>query len=127
MEAEGILIVEDERIIALDLRGKVTRLGYTVAGMAHTGADAVRMAEERRPDLVLMDIILDGGMDGIEAAQRIREGRDIPVVFVSACNDLATKERACLAGCASFVSKPVDSRELAARIREALGGRLGCR
>ena len=122
MENAGILIVEDERIIALDLRSKLGKLGYSVIGLAHTGAEAVRLAAELCPALVLMDIILDGGFDGIEAARRIRQQREVPVGFVSACNDASTKERAGRTGCRAFVSKPVDSRELAQRIREALSG-----
>ncbi|MBI4805667.1 MAG: response regulator [Desulfovibrio sp.] len=121
MESQaGILIVEDERIIALDLRSKVVKLGYTVLGLAHTGTEAVRLAGELQPDLVLMDIVLDGNLDGIEAARRIRNGCQVPVVFVSACNDPATKERAGQLGCSLFVSKPVDSHDLAERLREAL-------
>ncbi|MFP5223047.1 MAG: response regulator [Acidobacteriota bacterium] len=120
MNKACILIVEDERIIALDLRSKVSRLGYVVVGMAHTGQEAVRLAAELSPDLVLMDIILDGGMDGIEAATQILKARTVPVVFVSACNDLGTRERAELLGSAGFVSKPVDSRELAERLNDAL-------
>jgi len=127
MESSGILIVEDERIIALDLRSKLGRLGYKVTGLAHSGAEAVKLALELRPDLVLMDIILDNGFDGIEAARRIREQMDVPIVFVSACNDIPTKERARQLGCSSFVSKPVDSRDLAERIREALSGVGACR
>jgi len=89
--------------------------------MAHTGQEAIRLAAELKPDLVLMDIILDGGMDGIDAATQILQNRSIPVVFVSACNDHGTRERASHLGCAGFVSKPVDSRELAARLNDALG------
>jgi DNA-binding response OmpR family regulator len=123
MEPATVLIVEDERIIALDLRAKVARLGHKVVGMAHTGADAVRLAGELKPGVVLMDIILAGDMDGIEAARRIRMERDVPVIFVSACNDSATKERACGTGFAGFVSKPVDPAELSARIEAALAKR----
>ena len=126
MEAAGILVVEDERIIALDLRSKLVRLGYRVLGMAHTGGDAVRMAGELTPDIVLMDIILDGDMDGIEAARQIRLDRPVPVVFVSACNDSSTMDRAVLLGCGGFVSTPVDSRELASCIEKALAGAQGC-
>jgi len=126
MEPAGILIVEDERIIALDLRSKLVRLGYKVSGVAHSGPDAVRLARELLPDVVLMDIILDGGMDGIEAAGLILSERIVPVIFVSACNDLSTKERATELGCSGFISKPVDSRELAAMILDALGGPRGC-
>lgn len=120
MKNAGILIVEDERIIALDLRSKIVKLGYTVLALAHSGRDAVRLAGELQPDLVLMDIVLDGKLDGIEAARCIRSDRRVPVVFVSACNDPATKERAELIGCPLFVSKPVDSKDLAGRLREAL-------
>jgi len=116
----GILIVEDERIIALDLKGKIGRLGYKVAGLAHTGAEAVKLALKTRPELVLMDIILDGGMDGIQAVETIRKSMEVPVVFVSACNDMATKSRVLAVGCQGFVSKPVDARELAESIRNAL-------
>lgn len=126
METAGVLVVEDERIIALDLRSKLTRLGYRVLGTAHTGRDAVRLASELKPDIVLMDIILDGDMDGVEAARRILEHRLVPVVFVSACNDTSTKERAARLGCEGFVSKPVDSRELASSIAKALAGAQGC-
>ncbi|GFK93536.1 putative transcriptional regulatory protein pdtaR [Fundidesulfovibrio magnetotacticus] len=120
MGGSGILIVEDERIIALDLSNKVKRLGYTLLGVAHSGPDAVRMAEELAPDLVLMDIMLDGSFDGIEAARRIRLGRQVPVVFVSACNDQPTLERARAINCRRFVSKPVDPADLDAKIRESL-------
>lgn len=126
MENADILIVEDERIIALDLRVKLVKLGYSVIGMAHSGGEAVRLACESAPDLVLMDIILDKGIDGIEAARLIRERMDVPVVFVSACNDPSTKERADLVGCRGFLSKPVDLGELAECIRVALAGCRQC-
>ena len=126
MSQACILIVEDERIIALDLRGKVQRMGHCVAGMAHSGPDAVRMARELNPDLVLMDIILGGEMDGVEAARHIRQERDVPVLFVSACNDPATKERANDIGSRGFVSKPVDAKELSQRIQAALNGSGPC-
>jgi CheY-like chemotaxis protein len=122
MDTKGILIVEDERIIALDLRYKLARLGYEVAGLAHSGAEAVRMARDARPALVLMDIVLDDDMDGVEAARRIRLERDVPLLFVSACNDSPTRERALQIGCTRFVSKPVDPQELSKCIYEALNG-----
>jgi len=114
----GVLIVEDERIIALDLANKVKRLGHQLLGVAHSGPEAVRMAGELSPDLVLMDIMLDGSFDGIEAARRIREERAVPVVFVSACNDQATMERVQTLKCRHFVSKPVDPKDLDNKLRE---------
>ncbi len=120
MSSGTLLVVEDERIIALDLRSKLVRLGYTVLGMAHTGEEAVRMVDDLKPDMVLMDVILDGGMDGVDALCRIRERHAMPVLFVSACNDATTRDRAMKAGCVGFLSKPVDMHELAERLSAAL-------
>jgi YesN/AraC family two-component response regulator len=71
MTQARILIVEDERIVATDLRQRLTSVGYTVVGMAATGDEAIRMVEETSPDLVLMDITLKGDMDGVQAASAI--------------------------------------------------------
>ena len=120
MKKQIILIVEDERIIALDLRQKLRRLGYDVPGVAHNGTDALSMAVELNPDLVLMDIVLEGDMDGIETARRMREHNDMPVIFVSACNDTSTRNRALEAGLCGFISKPVEAGELRACIESFL-------
>ncbi|RZB30779.1 MAG: hypothetical protein SRB1_03059 [Desulfobacteraceae bacterium Eth-SRB1] len=79
-----ILIVEDERIIALEMRHKLESMGYDISAIISSGEDAVKKAESLRPDLVLMDIILQGEMDGVEAAGQIRTRFDIPVVYVTA-------------------------------------------
>lgn len=79
-----ILIVEDEVMIAEDLKYKLERLRHTVVGQATTGEDAVSNVEELQPELVLMDIRLRGRMSGLEAAQRIRQLHSVPVVFVTA-------------------------------------------
>ena len=89
-----VLVVEDEAIVARDLQMRLRDLGYLVPAIAHTGNDAVRLAEEVVPDLVLMDINLDGKVDGIEAAAIIRQQRDIPVVYLTAYTDKETVERA---------------------------------
>lgn len=120
MPAAGVLVVEDERIIALDLCGKLKRLGYEVRGVAHTGEDALRLASECRPDLILLDIILNDGMDGIEVLNAIRRNSDVPAIFVSACADPPTRERAGRAACSGFVPKPVDLAVLAERMESAL-------
>jgi CheY-like chemotaxis protein len=88
-----VLIVEDEAIIALDLKYRLRRLGYEVIACADTGEDAVRYACEQQPDLVLMDIQLKGSINGIQAACQIRDCVDIPVIFTTAQSDLATKEQ----------------------------------
>lgn len=84
MAHNRILVVEDEAIIAADLRSKLQRLGYIVCSVAFSGEDAIRGAEETTPDLVLMDVRLQGKMTGFEAASRIRKRRDIPVVYITA-------------------------------------------
>ena len=85
-----ILIVEDERIIAAELQRRLTRLGYAVVAMAGSGAEAIERARELRPDLVLADIGLPGGMTGLEAAAHIWEECKIPVVYVTAYADEQT-------------------------------------
>lgn len=79
-----ILVVEDEKIIQLDLRYQLEQLGYAVAGVAATGEEAIAKAAELEPDLVLMDVRLKGSMDGIEAAKRIRATRQVPVIYLTA-------------------------------------------
>ncbi len=79
-----ILIVEDELLIAEDLKGKLRRLGHTVVGQAMTGEVAVQKVREVQPEVVLMDVRLQGEMNSLEAAQRIHEAHSVPVVFVTA-------------------------------------------
>jgi two-component system, cell cycle sensor histidine kinase and response regulator CckA len=79
-----ILIVEDESIVQLDLQRRLERIGHSVVGMALKGEEAIAKAVELKPDLVLMDIRLDGSMDGIEAARRIRAQQGTPVIYVTA-------------------------------------------
>jgi len=87
-----ILVVDDEAIITMQLEERMSVMGYTVAGMAASGEDAVDKARRTRPDLVLMDIVMPGKMNGIEAAKIIRTELDIPVVFVTAYADDASKQ-----------------------------------
>ncbi len=113
-----ILIVEDEAIIAADIAGKLGRLGYEIAGTAMRGPEAVALAHEHRPDVVLMDIHLIGPMDGIEVAERIREC-DLPVIYLTAHSDVATLERAKLSGPFGYILKPFDERDLQTQIEMA--------
>src|SRR4051812_9141649 len=85
-----ILIVEDEAIVALELQARLTRLGYNAVRSAATAEEALRWMEERRPDLVLMDIVLAGNMTGIEAAKLVAARFQVPVVYLSAHTDPAT-------------------------------------
>ena len=120
MSRSRILIVEDERIVANDLRGRLDRIGYDVVGMACTGADAIALAREHTPDLVLMDITLKGPMDGVEAAETIGRTSDVPVVFMTAHSDDVTLQRAKLIGPFGYILKPLEERELHTTIEMAL-------
>lgn len=107
-----ILVVEDERLIARDIAMQLRILGYEPLGPTDTGEQAIEMAGEHRPALVLMDVHLGSAMDGIEAAQAIRTQFDVPTVFLSAFSDDATSARAQLAKPAGYLSKPFEEYEL---------------
>ncbi len=120
MNKSKILIVEDEAIVAEDLASKLQRLGYAVAGIAADGEKAVRMARDFCPNLVLMDIRLEGKMDGIEAARDIQCRQDVPIVYLTAHSDTATLNRAKLTGPFGYILKPFEERELVTQIELAL-------
>lgn len=115
-----ILIVEDERITAEDLRDILTDLGYTVLAAVSSGADAIARAEQDRPDLALMDIRIKGDMDGTETARVLRERFNVPLVYLTAHADTATLARAKLAEPMGYITKPFQEAELQASIEIAL-------
>lgn len=115
-----ILIVEDERITAEDLRDILTELGYTITASVSSGAEAIAKADETRPDLALMDIRIKGDMDGTETARVLRERFNIPVVYLTAHADSATLSRAKLAEPLGYITKPFQEAELHASIEIAL-------
>src|SRR5881392_1039100 len=120
MSNARIMIVEDEAIVALDLQYKLKTLGYAVSGVASSGEEAVRKVPQTGPDLVLMDIKLKGDMDGIDAAQRIRDEFNIPVVYLTAYSDENTLQRAKVTEPAGYLLKPFKDREVYATIEMAL-------
>jgi PAS domain S-box-containing protein len=120
MNQTRILVVEDEAVVALDIRSRLNKLGYAVPGIADSGEEAIRLAEETRPDLVLMDIRLKGEMDGVEAAAHIRARLDIPVVFLTAYADEVTVQRAKISGPFGYLRKPLVDRELQTAIEIAV-------
>mgnify|MGYP006275159441 CR=1 FL=1 len=120
MAEERILIVEDEKIIALDLQRRLEKFGYSVVALAATADEAVESALEYRPDIVLMDIMLGGERDGIDAALEIKEQINIPVVFLTAYADERTVDRAKRAEPVGYVLKPFKERELQTTIDIAL-------
>ena len=106
-----ILIVEDEAITALDLKYSLEELGYEIVDTVDTGQDAIDIAAETVPDVVLMDIKLKGDMEGIEAAEIISELR-IPIIYLTANTDTDTFEKSNVKGSYGFVSKPYDINNL---------------
>jgi CheY-like chemotaxis protein len=120
MTRAKILIVEDEAIVGLDIQTHLIRLGYDVAGICVTGEDALRRVVELKPDLVLMDIMLQGGSSGIDAASQIRTRYNIPIVFLTAYSDEATIAQAKLAEPYGYLPKPFDTRTLGTTIEIAL-------
>lgn len=120
MSTPTILIVEDEAIVALDLSLQLADLGYAVAGVAASGEQAITLVAEQPPDLILMDVRLQGELDGIEAAQQIRDGHDVPVIFLTSHSDDDTVRRAARTAPYGYLTKPYQLKELRAGIEVAL-------
>jgi len=116
----NILIVEDERIIAEDIRRSLENLGYSVLSIVSSGEKAIDEANEKSPDLVLMDIVLKGKMDGIDTAGKIRSRFNIPVVYLTAYSDDIILERAKITEPFGYIIKPFNERELHINIEIAL-------
>ncbi|MGA9120012.1 MAG: response regulator [Bacteroidota bacterium] len=115
-----VLVVEDENIVAKDIANRLRHLGYQVCGMAGSGEEAIRMAAEDHPDLVLMDIMLRGNMDGIQAAEVIATHQEIPVIYLTAYADEKTLQRAKRTEAFGYLLKPFEERELHITIEMAL-------
>ena len=115
-----ILVVEDEVIIAADLAKGLETLGYRACGLASTGEEAAAMAIVQKPDLILMDIYLNGDMDGVEAARLIRRHQPVPVVFISGYADAELLDRTKSADPFGFILKPFNIYEIRAAVEIAL-------
>ena len=115
-----ILVVEDEMVVCLDTQTRLIRLGYQVVGSCNTGEAAVKMALETQPDLLLMDIMLAGKVNGIAAARQIHTKLDVPIIFLTAYSDDATLRLAALAEPSGYLVKPFDERTLRATIEISL-------
>jgi PAS domain S-box-containing protein len=116
----SVFIVEDEALIAMELKDRLTSLGYTVAGSASRGEEALVRIATDRPDLVLMDIHLAGALDGIQTAGRLREWTELPVIFLSAYSDADLLGQAGKVEPFGYLVKPFEERELHATIQMAL-------
>ena len=120
MEKKKIMVVEDDSIVARDLVRQLTDLGYDVVANAPSGEEALNKLPEVHPDLVLMDIVLAGAMDGIQAAERIMALSGTPVVYLTAYADDKTFGRATLTGPSGYILKPVEKKQLQVAIELAL-------
>lgn len=115
-----VLVVEDERIVARNLERRLAELGYEVAGSVASGEEALELAERTQPDVVLMDIHLAGAVDGMEAARRVWQRLQIPVVYVTAYADADTLDEAKATEPYGYVVKPFRSEQVHAAIQLAL-------
>jgi two-component system sensor histidine kinase/response regulator len=120
MTPATLLIVEDQAVVGADLGDRLVRHGYKVCGVAASGEEALALARQHRPRLALMDIRIQGKMDGIQTAEMLRRELDLPVIFLSAHSDEATLQRAMNAAPYGFLVKPFDERELQLSIEVTL-------
>jgi PAS domain S-box-containing protein len=115
-----ILIVEDESIVAFNLQQRLSHMGYHVPDVAVSGVETLALVAQCRPDLILMDIHIEGAMDGIDVAARIHESHPVPVIYLTAYSEDATLERARKTRPYGYLIKPFSERELHATIQMAL-------
>jgi PAS domain S-box-containing protein len=120
MACAQVLVVEDENVVAKAIQTELREMGYSVPAIAATGEEAIKKAVELRPDVVLMDIVLKGRMDGIEAAQQLRSQLDVPVVYLTAYGDAKTLARAKPTEPFGYLLKPYEEKELHTTIELAL-------
>ncbi len=120
MKKAKIMIVEDEAITAMSIKADLSRIGYEICKLVTSGEEAIKNAEQERPDVVLMDIILNGEMSGIEAAGEILSRYDIPIIFMTGCEDEGTKKLAEDIGPVEYFLKPVETEDIRLAIEKAL-------
>lgn len=118
--AVQILVVEDEIIIAEDIQLKLIKMGYSVPVVVSSGDEAIKKVKENNPDLVLMDIVLYGKMDGIETVEKIHEFSDVPIIYLTAFADQVTLDRAKITEPFGYLLKPFKERELLITLEMAL-------
>lgn len=121
MAGKRVLIVEDDMLLSLVEERLVQKLGYNVIAKVGSGEEAVKMVGELDPDLIIMDIVLKGEMDGIQAMEIIRKNSDVPVVYLSGNSDRFNFERAKKTGFTDYLVKPVTSQDLKKPLHKALG------
>jgi two-component system, sensor histidine kinase len=120
MAVVDVLVVDDERVVALDICNTLSRLGYNVAGVVSSGEEALELAQRMHPHIVLMDIWLQGSMDGVQAAAELRKRHGVPVIFLTSFSDEDTLQRAKTSEAFGYLIKPFEERELHSTIELAL-------
>lgn len=115
-----ILVAEDEGIISLNIKKLLLENGYGIAGVARTGEEAVSLVYDKQPDLILMDIMLEGRLNGIQAAEKINSKFSIPIIYLTALNDDETLLNAYSAGLNGYIVKPYAEEKLLSSIEFAL-------
>ena len=120
MSKINILVVEDESIVSKDIQHSLKKIGYNVVGAASTGDKAIELARLEKPDLVLMDIMLKGAMNGIEAADVIKREMSIPVIFLTAYADESTLGKAKISEPYGYILKPFKEIDLQTSIEMAI-------
>lgn len=114
-----VLIVEDDMLLSLVEERLIQKMGHDVIAKVGSGKDAIEKAEELKPDIIVMDIILKGDMDGIEAMEEIRKHSDVPVIYLSGNSDRFNYERARKTGFTDYLVKPITSNDLKKPFKEA--------
>jgi len=112
----NILVVEDECIIADDIKDSLEALGYAITAVVDSGEEAIKKAAETQPNLVLMDILLKGNMDGVQAAEQIWDRFNIPIVYLTVHSDVDTLKRAKVTSTFGYITKPFKQSELHATV-----------
>jgi len=120
MKKPKIIVVEDEHIIAMEIQERLRKIGYEVPAIFSSGEEVVKEVKNINPDLIIMDIMLEGKMDGIEAAEKLQNQFDIPLVYLTAYSDKETLERAKITQPFGYILKPLEERELHTTIEIAL-------
>lgn len=119
-QGRKILVVEDESIVSKDIQLCLKRLGYEICGSGASGEEAIQMANEKKPDLILMDIMLKGKLNGIETAHIIRESMDVPIIYLTAYADESTLGKAKITEPYGYIIKPFQEIDLHTSIEMAL-------
>ena len=113
------MIVEDENIVAEDLKQRLESMGYNIVGIASNGKDAIKKCKDTNPDLILMDIILKGNIDGIKTAQNIIKHHNIPHIYLTGNYDKKIMKKAKTTQPSSYITKPFDDSEIQNAIQMA--------